>query len=90
VITHAQTHAARFLGSDRHVRSCNDTRAGDGYRRFNATVVLRVPVDVIEKKRTRSQQGGTPLRRHSLAACSEYTIVKTSHDDYRGLVEDYV
>ncbi len=33
LITHAQTQAARFLGSDLQVRYCNDKLARDGYRR---------------------------------------------------------
>ena len=90
LITHAQTQAARFLGYDLQVRYCNDKLAGDGYRRLNANVVLRVPVEVIEKKRKLYQQGGKPLRRHSLAACSDYTILKTYQDEYRGLVEYYL
>jgi hypothetical protein len=90
LITHAQTQAARFLGYDLQVRYCNDKFAGDGYRRLNANVVLRVPIEVIEKKRKLYQQGGKPLRRHSLAACSDYIILKTYQDEYRGLVEYYL
>jgi group II intron reverse transcriptase/maturase len=90
LITHAQTHAARFLGYDLQVRYCNNKFAEDGYRRLNANIVLRVPVEVIEKKRKLYQQGGKPLRRHSLAACSDYIILKTYQDEFRGLVEYYL
>jgi group II intron reverse transcriptase/maturase len=90
LITHAQTQAARFLGYDLQVRYCNEKLAKDGYRRINGHVVLRVPVEVIEKKRKRYQHQGKPLRRLSLARCSDYIILKTYQDEFRGLVEYYV
>ena len=46
---------------------------------------MRVPVEVIEKKRKLYQQGGKPLRRHSLAACSDYTIKKPLIAQFGGI-----
>jgi len=87
LITHAQTQAARLLGYDLQVRYCNEKLAKEGSRRRNGHVVLRVPVEVIEKKRKRYHHQGKPLRRLSLARCSDYIIVKTYQDEFRGLGE---
>jgi len=45
---------------------------------------------VVKKKIALYRQGGKPLRRLSLASCSDYTIVKTYQDEYRGFVQYYL
>ncbi|GLV54478.1 maturase [Dictyobacter sp. S3.2.2.5] len=89
LITHAHRQAARFLGYDIQAQYCNEKLSADGRRRVNAHIALRVPRDVIKKKQALYQRGGKPLRRHSLASRSDYTILKTYQEEYRGLVQYY-
>jgi hypothetical protein len=44
---------------------------------------------VIEKKRREYQQRGKPLRRMTLAPKSDFTILSTYQDEYRGLYQFY-
>jgi group II intron reverse transcriptase/maturase len=90
LITHAHKQAARFLSYDIQAQYCNEKLAKDGYRHVNAQIALRVPKEVVRKKIATYQQGGKPLRRLSLASCSDYTILKTYQDEYRGFVQYYL
>jgi hypothetical protein len=90
LITHAHKQAARFLSYDIQAQYCNDKLATDGYRHVNAQIALRVPKEVVKKKSATYQQGGKPLRRLSLASCSDYTILQTYQDEYRGFVQYYL
>jgi group II intron reverse transcriptase/maturase len=90
LITHAHKQAARFLSYDIQAQYRNDKLATDGYRHVNAQIALRVPKEVVKKKIPIYRQGGKPLRRLSLASCSDYTILKTYQDEYRGFVQYYL
>lgn len=90
LITHAPTQAARFLSYDIQAQQCNEKLAHDGYRHVNAHIALRVPKEVVKKKLPIYRQGGKPLRRLSLASCSDYTILRTYQDEYRGFVQYYL
>jgi group II intron reverse transcriptase/maturase len=90
LITHARTQSARFLSYDIGAQHCNEKLAADGYRHVNATIGLRVPKDVVKKKISLYQRGGKPLRRLSLASCSDYTLLKTYQDEYRGFIQYYL
>jgi group II intron reverse transcriptase/maturase len=90
LITHAHKQAARFLSYDIQAQYRNDKLAADGYRHVNAQIALRVPQEVGKKKVSHYRQGGKPLRRLSLASCSDYTILKTYQDEYRGFVQYYL
>jgi group II intron reverse transcriptase/maturase len=90
LITHAHKQAARFLSYDIQAQYRNDKLAADGYRHVNAQIALRVPQEVVKKKISDYRQGGKPLRRLSLASCSDYTILKTYQDEYRGFVQYYL
>jgi hypothetical protein len=90
LITHAHQQAARFLSYDIQAQYRNDKLAADGYRHVNAVISLRVPKEVVKKKLPFYRQGGKPLRRLSLASCSDYTILKTYQDEYRGFVQYYL
>src|SRR5450631_3097612 len=90
LITHAHQQAARFLSYDIQAQYCNEKLATDGYRHINAVISLRVPKDVVKKKIPAYRHGGKPLRRPSLASCSDYTILKTYQDEYRGFVQYYL
>jgi hypothetical protein len=43
--------------------------------RTNAKIGLRIPPDVVEKKRALYKQGGKPAQRMNLAIHDEYTIM---------------
>lgn len=96
LITHAATQAACFLGYEIVGGYCNTRLFGEKNqpkrvkrRRLNGTMRLRDPADVIEKKRREYQHRGKPLRRMTLASKSDYTILKTYQDEYRGLYQYY-
>lgn len=96
LITHAATQAARFLGYDIVGGYRNDRLFGEKNqpkrikrRRLNGTMRLRVPADVLEKKRRAYQHRGKPLRRMILAPKSDSTILRTYQDEYRGLYQYY-
>src|SRR6266487_883381 len=96
LITHAATQAARFLGYDIVGGYCNtrlfaekNQPKRDKRRRLNGTMRLRVPADVIEKKRREYQQRGKPLRRMALASQSDFTTLSTYQAEYRGLYQYY-
>jgi group II intron reverse transcriptase/maturase len=90
LITHAHKQAARFLSYDITTQYRNDKLAKDGYWHINAQIALRVPKEVVKKKTPAYRQAGKPLRRLSLASCSDYTILKTFQDEYRGFVQYYL
>jgi len=96
LITHAATQAARFLGYEITGGYCNTRLFAENNkpksvkrRRLNGTMRLRVPADVIEKKRREYQQRGKPLRRMTLAPKSDFTILSTYQAEYRGLYQYY-
>jgi Type II intron maturase len=89
LITHAHKQAARFLRYDIQAQYRNDKLATDGDRHVNAQMALRVPKDVVKKKIPTYRRGGKPLPRLHLASCSDYTILKTYQDEYRGFVQYY-
>jgi group II intron reverse transcriptase/maturase len=89
LITHASTQAARFLGYQITVYHCDHQLAKDKRRRTNARIGLRIPPDVIEKKRALYKQGGKPVRRMTLASQDDYTIINRYQVEYRGLVQYY-
>jgi Type II intron maturase len=68
----------------------NDKLAKDGFRHVNANIALRVPKEVVKKKLPLYRRGGKPLPRLHLASCTDYTILKTYQDEYRGFVQYYV
>jgi hypothetical protein len=90
LITHAHTQAARFLSYDIQAQHSHYKLAADGFRHINAQMGLRVPKDVVKKKISLYRRGGKPLRRLSLASCSDYTILNTYQDEYRGFVQYYL
>jgi len=89
LITHASTQPARFLGYDIIICFRNDRISARGQRDLNGNVRLRVPAEVVEKKRAQYKQRGKPLRRMTLAPQSDYTILNTYQAEYRGLYQYY-
>jgi len=90
LITHARTKPARFLGYDIQTQYRDDKIAADGIRHVNAKIALRVPQDVVEKKTAIYEPGGKPVRRTPLVNCTDYTILNTFQQEYRGLVQYYL
>ena len=89
LITHARTSAARFLGYEITVQH-NDKAITNGQRSSNATVRLRVPVEVIKAKCASYTQRGKPARRTRLMNMDDYTIVSIYGAEYRGLIQYYL
>jgi len=89
LITHARTSAARFLGYEITVQH-NDKAITNGQRSSNATVRLRVPVEVIKAKCALYMQRGKPARRTRLMNMDDYTIVSVYGAEYRGVTQYYL
>jgi group II intron reverse transcriptase/maturase len=92
LITHARTHAARFLGYEITVQH-NDRLVDRGARRARSTngaVALRVPKTVIKAKCAPYLARGKPETRSRLVNESDHAIVATFGAEYRGLVQYYL
>jgi group II intron reverse transcriptase/maturase len=88
LITNARD-GAHFLGYVVHAQHADDQLAGDGKRHVNAKIGLRVPDEVTEKNVRDYERSGKPLRRTIMLGESDYTIIRTYNDEFRGLVEYY-
>jgi group II intron reverse transcriptase/maturase len=91
LITHAKSEAARFLGYEIG-SSHNDTKqaTNDRHQRsVNGRVELKVPQEVIRANCRLYQKDGKPIHRKERSHESEYTIVASYQQEYRGLVEYY-
>lgn len=91
LITHAATQAACFLNYEIIVCQKDDLLVGKGRhkQRMGKSVRLRVPLDVLQKKRAQYKQQGKPLRRLVLASQPDSTILNTYQLEYRGLYQYY-
>lgn len=89
LITHAVTQPARFLGYDIMASVRNDRISARGQRDLNGNIRLRLPAEVVEKKRAQYKHKGKPLRRMRIASQTDYTILNTYQTEYRGLYQYY-
>jgi group II intron reverse transcriptase/maturase len=89
LITHAATQPARFLGYDIIASFRNDRISSRGQRDLNGNIRLRLPAEIVEKKRAQYKHKGKPLRRMRLASQTDYTILDTYQAEYRGLYQYY-
>jgi hypothetical protein len=89
LITHAVTQPARFLGYDILTRIRNDRISARGQRDLNGNIRLRLPAEVVEKKRAEYKYKGKPLQRMRIASQTDYTIMNTYQAEYRGLYQYY-
>ena len=89
LITHARTHAARFLGYEIIVQHCN-TRLTKGRRSVNGHIALRVPRDVVTAKCAPYRRRGKPWHRPQLQNLGDYDIVRIYGAEYRGIVNYYL
>ncbi len=89
LITHARSHAARYLGYEIIVQH-GDSKITGGRRAVNGRVGLRVPLDVIKAKRAPYRRHGKPWHRSAMQNLGDYDIVKTFGAEYRGIVQYYL
>jgi group II intron reverse transcriptase/maturase len=89
LISHARTQPARYLGYNIIVQHAN-TKITNGLRSVNGTIALRVPPDVVKAQSARYRQHGKPWHRSRLQNLSDYDIVRTYGDEYRGAVNYYL
>jgi group II intron reverse transcriptase/maturase len=95
LITHARTHAARFLGYEITTQHCNNkhSRAGKtagGARVANGKIGLRVPLAVIKAHCAPYLTRGKPAHLPPLIGHSDYDIVGRYGAQYRGIVQYYL
>jgi group II intron reverse transcriptase/maturase len=91
LITHAKSETARFLGYEIGATH-NDTKqaTNDRHQRsVNGRVALKVPRAVIRAKCRLYEKDGKPIHRKERVHESDYTIVASYQQEYRGLVEYY-
>jgi hypothetical protein len=89
LISHARTQGARFLGHDIVVLNNNRKLDRRGHRSLNGQIGLRVPREVIQRKRMRSLRHGQPIHRPELINDTPFSIVAQYQQEYRGIVEYY-
>jgi group II intron reverse transcriptase/maturase len=87
LITHATTHAARFLGYAISVMHIDHKLDRQKHRSSNGTIALRVPAEVVEGKRRRYMRRGKAIHLPQLLDDSDHTIVVHYQQEYRGLVQ---
>jgi group II intron reverse transcriptase/maturase len=90
LITHASTEAARFLGYQIVTQQNDEKRDRSQHRSLNGHVGLRLPNDVLEKKRALYTRHGKPVSRPELLFNEDYTIMNQYQAEYRGLVQYYL
>lgn len=89
LITHARTHAARFLGYEITVQHAN-SKLTHGRRSANGAIALRVPRDVITAHCALYRRHGKPWHRPAMQNLHDYDIVRTYAAEYRGVVNYYM
>jgi group II intron reverse transcriptase/maturase len=90
LLTHATTGAARFLGYEIVTHHNEAKRDHSGHRTLNGHIGLRLPNEVIEKKRALYMRGDKVRPRPALLLNDDDTIVQQYQAEYRGLVQYYL
>lgn len=90
LITHAATEAARFLGYELISQHATDQIDGNGRRKINRNIGLRIPTDVIEKKCSMYMKEEKPTHRAELLSDDDYSIMSRYQAEYRGIVQYYI
>jgi group II intron reverse transcriptase/maturase len=98
LLTHARSQAAKFLGYEvtvlqndtkrTRVKRSNTQRRYD-QRSINAGIGLRIPRKVLLEKCARYMKRGKPIHRSELENETDFTIISTYQQEYRGIVEYY-
>jgi group II intron reverse transcriptase/maturase len=95
LVTHARTERARFLNYEIQTAHVDDQRSRGGTwfthnrRSTNGSIVLRIPRDVIEDKCRLHMSNGKTVHRKDKLEDSDFTIINTYQNTYRGLVNYY-
>jgi group II intron reverse transcriptase/maturase len=93
LITHARSEAARFLGYEVTVIQEDTKRwiapTGIHRRSINGKIGLQVPKDVIETKCKSYMRDGRAMHRAELTVESDYAIVMTYQQEFRGIANYY-
>jgi len=89
LITHARTHAARFLGYESVILHNDRKHDQRGQRSLNGKVALKVPLDVVRAKCQPYRHHGKPRHRQELTRDTVFSIVAHFQSMYRGVVEYY-
>ncbi|HEX3785714.1 MAG TPA: reverse transcriptase domain-containing protein [Pseudonocardiaceae bacterium] len=89
LLTHAATHAARFLGYEITVQHAN-SKVTNGRRSANGAIALRVPRDVIKAHCAPYRRHGKPWHRSAMQNLPDYDIVQTYAAEYRGVINYYL
>jgi group II intron reverse transcriptase/maturase len=89
LITHARTHAARFLGYEVTVQH-NNSKLVNGRRSANGIIGLRVPRAVIKAKCAPYLKRGKPTYLPLLMNLSDYDIIRLYGAQFRGIVQYYL
>jgi hypothetical protein len=89
LITHARSHAARFLGYEITVHHDN-SKVTARRRSINGGIALRTPRDVITAKCRLYTRRGNPAHRSRLMNEDDYTIIGIYGTEYRGIVQYYL
>jgi group II intron reverse transcriptase/maturase len=90
LITHAATEAARFLGYELISQHATDQIDGNGRRKINRNIGLRIPTAVIEKKCSMYMKEEKPTYRAELLSDHDYSIMSRYQAEYRGMVQYYI
>lgn len=88
LITHAKTHAAKFLGYEL-VAQHEDSKRTDGRRSVNGYIGLRIPETFINERCSQFMRVGKVIHRPELLNDSDYAIVSDYQSKYRGYVQYY-
>jgi group II intron reverse transcriptase/maturase len=89
LITHARTHAARFLGYEIVVLDNDHKHDQHGHRSINGQIGLRVPRDVIHAHCAPYLRHGQATHRTERIVNTDFSIIAQFQAEYRGVVEYY-
>jgi hypothetical protein len=94
LITHATTHAARFLSYDILNQQADTKREGGtrqrmGHRHINGTIALKLPNDILRTKQQAYMRDGHPSHRSYLLVETDFTIVARYAQELMGFANYY-
>jgi len=89
LITHASSDPAHFLGYDIVTQQANSKQTGNR-RIVNGRIALRVARATITAKCNRYMKNGKATHRPELLSETDFTIIATYQQEYRGIVQYYM
>jgi len=88
LVTHADA-GARFLGYLVVNQKDNSRISKDGRRHLNGKIGLRLPDEKLKKYVGKYQLNGKPMRRTKAMQGTDYEIIRTYNDEFRGICQYY-